>query len=815
MAKKVMEYNFLDIEAKWQKNWEDNCLFSPEENSKKPKYYILEMFPYPSGKIHMGHVRNYAIGDVAARFKRSQGYNVLHPMGWDAFGMPAENAAIKNKIHPKEWTYKNIRAMKDQLKQMGLSYDWSREIKTCDKEYFVHEQRFFLELYNSGLAYKKESFVNWDPVDKTVLANEQVIDGKGWRSGATVEQKKLSQWFLKITDFAEQLLLGLDDLKFWPKKVLSMQENWIGKSVGATIKFKIIGSKQFIEVFTTRPDTIYGASFIGLSADHSISTNLAKQNKVVSEFIKLCKQAGTTNVDLEKAEKIGIDTGIMVEHPFTKEKVPVYIANFILMNYGTGAIFGCPAHDQRDFEFAKKYSLKIKQVVSANEKESELLEAMIEKGRMINSEFLNGLEIEEAKLKVIEKLKIKNLAESSVKYKLRDWGVSRQRYWGTPIPILYSEEGKAIPVKDIDLPVELPKEVDFNQAGNPLESHPTWKHVKNQKELMLRETDTFDTFFESSWYFARFCSPKSDEMIDKNYNKWMPVDLYIGGIEHAILHLLYSRFFTHALKKLGKSNITEPFKKLVTQGMVLKDGAKMSKSLGNTVDPEEIINKYGADSVRIFILFSAPVEKDLEWNDKGIEGASRFLKRMWKIIYENLNTINPSFDDNVDSISEQEKSFLIKIHKTTEKITKDIENLQFNTCIAALMELLNFAYRFIEKNTNDRLFGFFIYQFLQLSNPFMPHIANELWQLSKLNKNNINLIWPEYDINIIKKDQVIIAVQINGKTRGSIPLMFEEEGEEELSVRISKSKEMSKFIDTKKIVKRIYIKNRLINLIIK
>ncbi len=810
-----MEYNFLDIEAKWQKNWEDNCLFSPEENSKKPKYYILEMFPYPSGKIHMGHVRNYAIGDVAARFKRSQGYNVLHPMGWDAFGMPAENAAIKNKIHPKEWTYKNIRAMKGQLKQMGLSYDWSREIKTCDKEYFVHEQRFFLELYNSGLAYKKESFVNWDPVDKTVLANEQVIDGKGWRSGATVEQKKLSQWFLKITDFAEQLLLGLDDLKFWPKKVLSMQENWIGKSVGATIKFKIIGSKQFIEVFTTRPDTIYGASFIGLSADHSISTNLAKQNKEVSEFIKLCKQAGTTNVDLEKAEKIGIDTGIMVEHPFTKEKVPVYIANFILMNYGTGAIFGCPAHDQRDFEFAKKYSLKIKQVVSANEKESELLEAMIEKGRMINSEFLNGLEIEEAKLKVIEKLKIKNLAESSVKYKLRDWGVSRQRYWGTPIPILYSEEGKAIPVKDIDLPVELPKEVDFNQAGNPLESHPTWKHVKNQKELMLRETDTFDTFFESSWYFARFCSPKSDEMIDKNYNKWMPVDLYIGGVEHAILHLLYSRFFTHALKKLGKSNIGEPFKKLVTQGMVLKDGAKMSKSLGNTVDPEEIINKYGADSVRIFILFSAPVEKDLEWNDKGIEGASRFLKRMWKIIYENLNTINPSFDDNVDSISEQEKSFLIKIHKTTEKITKDIENLQFNTCIAALMELLNFAYKFIEKNTNDRLFGFFIYQFLQLSNPFMPHIANELWQLSKLNKNNINLIWPEYDINIIKKDQVIIAVQINGKTRGSIPLMFEEEGEEELSVRISKSKEMSKFIDTKKIVKRIYIKNRLINLIIK
>ena len=810
-----MEYNFLDIEKKWQKNWEDSSIFCPDENSKKPKYYILEMFPYPSGKIHMGHVRNYAIGDVSARFKRSQGFNVLHPMGWDAFGMPAENAAIKNNIHPKEWTYENIEAMKVQLKQMGLSYDWTREIKTCDKEYFVHEQKFFLELYDAGLAYKKESFVNWDPVDQTVLANEQVIDGKGWRSGAIVEQKKLSQWFLKITDFAEDLLKGLEDLSLWPKKVLSMQENWIGKSIGATIKFKIIGSNELIEVFTTRPDTIYGASFIGLSADHVISVELAKNNKEISDFIKICKQAGTTNVDLEKAEKIGINTGIVIEHPFTKKRIPVYIANFVLINYGTGAIFGCPAHDQRDFDFAKKYNLTITQVVgSYPDSDEELKEAYTGDGVMINSDFLNGLHIESAKLKVIEKLKDKNLAEPSVKYKLRDWGVSRQRYWGTPIPIYYSKDGDTIPVKDNELPVELPKEIDFTKNGNPLDSHPTWKHVKAKGggEVGMRETDTFDTFFESSWYFARFCSPQSEKMFDEQYKKWMPVDLYIGGVEHAILHLLYSRFFTHALNRLGKSHITEPFKKLVTQGMVLKDGAKMSKSLGNTVDPEEIIKKYGADSVRIFILFSAPVEKDLEWNDKGIEGASRFLKRMWKIIYENIESINSSFDEDINTISTEEKAFLIKIHKTTEKITKDIENLQFNTCIAALMELLNFAYKF--KENNNRLFGFFIYQFLQLANPFIPHVVNELWGLGKFNKNDINLIWPKYNQSIIEKDKVIIAVQINGKTRGSTPLLFEEESDEEISLRICKSKDFTKFLDGKIIVKKIYVKKRLINIII-
>ena len=810
-----MEYNFVNIEEKWQKAWEESGLFSPDENSSKPKYYILEMFPYPSGKIHMGHVRNYAIGDVSARYKRCKGFNVLHPMGWDAFGMPAENAAIKNKIHPREWTYKNIEIMKDQLKRMGLSYDWNREIKTCDKEYFVHEQKFFLELYEAGLAYKKESFVNWDPVDQTVLANEQVIDGKGWRSGALVEQKKLSQWFLKITDFAEELLDGLGNLNEWPNKVLSMQENWIGKSIGATIKFKIVGTESFIEVFTTRPDTIFGASFIGLSVDHNISTGLEKKDKNISEFIRLCKQAGTTNVDLEKAEKIGIDTNLKVEHPFTKKEIPVYIANFILINYGTGAIFGCPAHDQRDFEFAKKYNLEIKQVVSGND-DGILTEAHTGTGKMMSSDFLDGLDIESAKKEVVDKLKNIGQASYSIKYKLRDWGVSRQRYWGTPIPILYSNDGKTLPVENSDLPIELPVEINLNQTGNPLESHPSWKHVKNKEgHSLIRETDTFDTFFESSWYFARFCSPKSSEMIDSQFNKWMPVDLYIGGVEHAILHLLYSRFFTHALKRLGKTQIKEPFKKLVTQGMVLKDGAKMSKSLGNTVDPEDIIKKYGADSVRIFILFSAPVEKDLEWNDKGIEGASRFLKRMWKIIYENINQIEESFSEEFDNLSRNEKDFLIKIHKTTEKVSKDIENLQFNTCIAALMELLNSAYKFIEKNNNKKLFGFFTYQFLQLSNPFVPHITNELWQLSNLKETNINLQWPKYSHEIIEKDQVIIAVQINGKTRGSIPLISDLEDEDSLSSRITSLEVFTKFFEGKKIIKKIYVNKRLINLIIK
>ena len=812
-----MEYKHLEIERKWQKEWQDSGLFLANKNTNKKKYYILEMFPYPSGRIHMGHVRNYAIGDVIARFKRASGYNVLHPMGWDAFGMPAENAAIQNNVHPREWTYANIQTMKSQLKQMGLSYDWTREIQTCDKKYFVHEQKFFLDLYDSGLAYKKESYVNWDPVDKTVLANEQVIDGKGWRSGAPVEQKKLSQWFLKITDFAEDLNNGLKTLNNWPKKVLSMQENWIGKSSGALINFQLINSTETIEVFTTRPDTIFGASFIGLSPDHPISLQLAKKNSEVSDFIKLCKSMGSSTEELEKADKLGIDTSLKIIHPYTKKEIPVYVANFILMGYGTGAVFGCPAHDQRDFEFAKKYKLKIVQVVSKTKSNHKLKEAYTEDGLMINSEFLDGLSTQEAQIKIISDLKNKGLGKEAVKYKLRDWGISRQRYWGCPIPIMYLDDGTIVPVPEDDLPIELPDDIDWRQSGNPLDNHPTWKHTKcpHTGKPAIRETDTFDTFFESSWYFARFCSPNSETMFDDEYNKWMPVDQYIGGVEHAILHLLYSRFFVLSLNKLGKSKIKEPFDNLVTQGMVLNNGAKMSKSLGNTVDPEEIIERLGADTIRLFILFSAPVDKDLEWSNQGIEGSNRFIKRIWSFVSKNIALTTNEFSKDFSALNEEERGLLIKIHKTTKKVTHDINNMQFNTAIASLMELLNSGYKFLEENENDNLVGFFLFQFLQLTNPFIPHISNELWSLTRYKEENINLIWATWDEEIINKDEIKIIIQINGKTRGTLSYASNINEEATIINDVKNNKKLFKYLENKKITRTVYIENRLLNFIVK
>ena len=812
-----MKYNHLAIEKKWQNEWDKSELFLADKNKKNKKYYILEMFPYPSGRIHMGHVRNYTIGDVIARYKTANNYNVLHPMGWDAFGMPAENAAIQNNVHPRKWTYSNIETMKSQLKQMGLSYDWSREIKTCDKEYFVHEQRFFLELYQAGLAYKKEAYVNWDPVDRTVLANEQVIEGKGWRSGALVEQKKLSQWFLKITDFADDLNEGLKELTNWPKKVVSMQENWIGKSTGALINFDVSGSTSRIEVFTTRPDTIFGASFIGLSPDHPISSKLAKENSDIDSFIKTCKKSGSSIVEIEKAEKLGIDTGLRAKHPYDKVDLPVYIANFILMDYGTGAIFGCPAHDQRDFEFAKKYNLEITQVVAGEDSVAELKEAYTGDGKIVNSDFLDGLSIKDAQKKVLTDLEKKGYGKETVKYKLRDWGVSRQRYWGCPIPIMYLEDGTAVPVPEKDLPVELPEDIDWEQPGNPLDNHPTWKHTKcpNTGKPAVRETDTFDTFFESSWYFARFCSPKSNSIIDKGFSKWMPVDKYIGGIEHAILHLLYSRFFMHCFYKLGKSEIKEPFDNLITQGMVLNDGAKMSKSLGNTVDPEDIIEQFGADTIRLFILFSAPVDKDLEWSDKGIEGSNRFIKRIWNFVNENIALANTTYNEPIESLNSEEKSLLIKIHKTIKKVTNDIESMQFNTAIASLMELLNAGYKFLEKNKNDSLIGFFVSQFLLVSNPFVPHISNELWSLSKENQKNINLLWPTWDESIINQDEIQIVIQINGKTRGTLSYSAEGIKEKKILEDVNKNPKLYKYLEKEKIIKTVYVENRLLNLIIK
>ena len=813
-----MNYIPSEIEPKWQKEWEKSKAFKSEINPTNKKFYVLEMFPYPSGKIHMGHVRNYVIGDVVARFKRCQGFNVLHPMGWDAFGMPAENAAIKNNVHPREWTYKNIETMKVQLQELGLSYDWEREIVTCDKEYFIHEQKFFLDLLKNDFAYKKESFVNWDPIDNTVLANEQVIDGKGWRSGAPVEQKKLSQWFLRITSFANDLVSELKNLKGWPQRVLSMQENWIGKSLGAEIKF-YTKDKIEIDVFTTRPDTIFGASFIGLSPEHPISQKLSKKDEKISEFIKLCKQTSTTTEALEKAEKVGMYTGLKVLHPFTDEELPVYIANFILMDYGTGAIFGCPAHDQRDFEFAKKYDLNIRQVVSKNGIEDNLDEAYVEDGKLINSQFLDGLSVDEAKLKVIKKLEHDKIAKSSVKFKLRDWGVSRQRYWGCPIPIIYLEDGTMVPLPESSLPVELPEDIDLSKPGNPLENHPTWKHTEcpYTGKPAIRETDTFDTFFESSWYFARFTSPKSKNIFEKkNFKAWMQVDQYVGGIEHAILHLLYSRFFFHAMKKMGYCEINEPFKNLLTQGMVLKDGAKMSKSLGNTVDPSETIKIYGADTVRLFVLFSAPVEKDLEWSDDGIDGSSRFIKRIWKIIDENIEHVEKYYDKSFEKISDIEKEFLIKIHKTIEKVTNDIERIQFNTAIASMMELLNLAYKYKDSQNIDRkLIGFFVYTFMILLNPFMPHIAQELWSRSKFKNEKLDKIWILADSKIINKDITKIAIQINGKTRGVIEFNNKEITEDDIIKKIKDVDSIYKYIENEKITKTIYIKDKILNLIIK
>ena len=674
-----------------------------------------------------------------------------------------------------------------------------------------------MDLYNAGLAYKKESYVNWDPVDKTVLANEQVIDGKGWRSGAPVEQKKLSQWFLKITDFAEDLNNGLRALSNWPKKVLSMQENWIGKSSGALVNFQLINSAETIEVFTTRPDTIFGAAFIGLSPDHPISSQLAKKNSEVSDFIELCKSIGSSTEELEKADKLGMDTLLRVVHPYTEKEIPVYIANFILMGYGTGAVFGCPAHDQRDFEFAKKYKLEIVQVVSKTKSGHKLKEAYTEDGLMINSEFLDGLSTQEAQIKIISDLKNKGTGREAIKYKLRDWGISRQRYWGCPIPIMYLDDGTIVPVPEDDLPIELPDDIDWKQSGNPLDNHPTWKYTRcpHTGKPAVRETDTFDTFFESSWYFARFCSPNSETMFDDEYNEWMPVDQYIGGVEHAILHLLYSRFFVHSLNKLGKSKIKEPFDRLVTQGMVLNNGAKMSKSLGNTVDPEEIIERLGADTIRLFILFSAPVDKDLEWSDQGIEGSNRFIKRVWNFISNNIALATNEFSKDFSTLNGKEKNLLIKIHKTTKKVTHDINNMQFNTAIASLMELLNSGYKFLEKNKNDNLVGFFLFQFLQLINPFIPHVSNELWSLTKYKEENINLIWPTWDDEIINKDEIKIIIQINGKTRGSLNYSSDINEESVIVDDVKKDKSLFKYLKDKKTTRTIYIKNKLLNFIVK
>ncbi|MBL4692200.1 MAG: leucine--tRNA ligase, partial [Magnetovibrio sp.] len=724
-------YNFKAAEAKWQKSWEDTGTFKAVEDETREKYYVLEMFPYPSGRIHMGHVRNYTLGDVVARFKRAQGFNVLHPMGWDAFGLPAENAAKLNNTHPAEWTYQNIASMKAQLKTMGLSYDWDREIATCHSDYYQHEQKMFLKFLEQGLAYRKESWVNWDPVEHTVLANEQVIDGCGWRSGAPVEKKKLSQWFLKITKYADDLLQELKGLERWPEKVRTMQDNWIGRSEGAKVFFKFSHNDEKLEIYTTRPDTLFGASFMAIAANHPIALDLARSNADLAEFIAKCNALGTSQAAIESAEKEGFDTGLKVNHPFIDGvQLPVYVANFVLMEYGTGAIFACPAHDQRDLDFARKYKLPVigvvaPQDVAGTDQEEAWLEALASTateafsgdGIAVRSDFLNGLAMKEAKSAAIAKLQAQGDGEGTVQYRLRDWGISRQRYWGCPIPIVHCETCGPVPVAEDQLPITLPEDVDLDVSGNPLDLHPTWKNIDCPKcsRPAQRETDTFDTFFESSWYFARYTDPQSSEGFDAaKADYWLPVDQYIGGVEHAVLHLLYSRFFTRALKDCGYLNVKEPFAGLMTQGMIChetytsadgqwltpseaeaQDGVsigrseKMSKSKKNVVDPERIIGTYGADTARLFMLSDSPPDRDLDWTDSGVEGAWRYVGRVWRLIDGFKSDLAEIGTDQPKSIHGKDLEIRSLVHKTAAAVTHDLENFHFNKAVARIRELTN------------------------------------------------------------------------------------------------------------------------------
>ena len=841
-------YNFKLIESKWQEYWVKNNFFKTKLDKNKKKFYCLEMFPYPSGKIHMGHVRNYTIGDVLSRFKSLKGFNVLHPMGWDSFGMPAENAAKENNLDPKVWTENNISTMKKQLKQLGLSIDWDREISTCSEEYYTHQQKFFIDMFNKGLVYKKENYVNWDPIDETVLANEQVIDGKGWRSGAVVERKKLSQWFFNISKFSDDLQNELDNLDQWPNKVKVMQQNWIGKSFGCEIDFEIIGRPEVskIKCFTTRPDTLFGFSFLALSVDHPLSKFYQNDSEFL-EFKENCSKSGTTEESIANAEKIGFKTNLLAINPLNKEKkVPVYFANFVLMDYGFGAVFGCPAHDQRDFDFAKKYNLEIKTVVKPTNEEDGFEvteEAFTGSGKIINSEFLNGLQApDESILETIKILENKKLGKKKINFRLKDWGVSRQRYWGCPIPILYDEKGSYKPVPEGDLPVKLPQNINLNTKGNPLSSVEEWKKVKIDGKIYLRETDTLDTFVDSSWYFLRFCSPNNREQaFDKEeINYWMPVDQYIGGVEHAILHLLYSRFFMRAIGYENKNfSLKEPFKGLFTQGMVChhtykdesnnwrspeevetKDGKNyflksnnsekvmvgpsesMSKSKKNTIDPEKIINLYGADAVRLFILSDSPPEKDVQWSDQGMLSSFKFVQKLFT-----LNEKIKSIKNNDKTKPSLELSKFINQYLL--KIEKNLSNFSYNVIIANIHEAYAFLYQLSKKELNYENLTEDYIKFLVSISPVVPHLSSEC-----LNQLNINKYeWPEINEEFLIEENVSVVVQFNGKKRGIIDIK-KDSPEEDLVKEIFESKTFDKYLKNNTIKKQIYVRNRLINFLI-
>ena len=848
----MTKYNPSKIEKKWQNFWEDNKTFVSKIDKNLKKYYVLEMFPYPSGDIHMGHVRNYTLGDLVARYKKAKGYNVLHPMGWDSFGLPAENAAISNNVHPKSWTEKNIKNMKTQLKRMGLSYDWSKEISTCDSEYYKHEQKIFIEFYKKGLAYQKETIVNWDPVEQTVLANEQVIDGKGWRSDAIVEKKKMKGWFLKITDFAEELLEDINSLKDWPEKVKLMQKNWIGKSFGAYVDFHIKEIDDKITVFSTRPDTLFGASFIALSPDHKLVDELKKNYPYLNTELKKLNLKNTNEQNIDKIEKIGIKIPLKASHPFLKNKlIPIFIANFVLIDYGTGAVFGCPAHDQRDFDFAKKYDLDIIEVVSQEKKQAKeiiLEKAYTDDGYLINSDFLNGRTVDEAKEASIKKLEKLGLGSRTINYRLKDWGVSRQRYWGCPIPIIYCKNCGIQTVPEKDLPVKLPEKIDLQKSGNPLLNQSDWINVKCPKCLKnaKRETDTFDTFFESSWYFARFTDPNFNDAINKNNaDYWLPVDQYIGGIEHAVLHLLYSRFFIKAMNKLDLINLNEPFKSLQTQGMVChqtyknssnewifpkdvkkindkffsidkKDEVsagrieKMSKSKKNVIDPNTIVDTFGSDTARFFILSDSPPQRDMEWTDEGVEGASRFLNKVWQLINDGDYKDVPY--QKIKHNNENDFNIFLCTYKTIKNVTEAIDDFHFNIAIANIRTLFNEITSYKIQTNNKIILKFCISNFLIILNPICPHICEEAWEILGNKQFISDAPWPKVDLEYLYDNYIILPIQINGKRRAEIKIS-KSLNSKEVENLVLKHQNIVKFL-TETPKKIIYIPNKIINIVI-
>ena len=870
-------YNARDAEPRWQKVWEERGIFATKNDDPRPKYYVLEMFPYPSGRIHMGHVRNYTMGDVVARYKRAAGFNVLHPMGWDAFGMPAENAAMANKVHPKTWTYENIATMKKQLKSMGLSLDWAREIATCDPSYYKHQQRMFLDFLKAGLVERKQSKVNWDPVDQTVLANEQVIDGRGWRSGAEVEQRELTQWFFKISDYSQELLDAIDTLDRWPDKVRLMQRNWIGRSEGLLIRFALDpktapNGESELEIFTTRQDTLFGAKFMALSPDHPLARAAAAKNPKLAAFIAECKKHGTAQEVIEKAEKLGFDTGIKAVHPFDLNwTLPVYVANFILMDYGTGAIFGCPAHDQRDLDFVNKYGLGNVPVVCPEGQDPKTFvitdTAYDGDGRMINSRFLDGMSIPEAKEEVAKRLESETrgnqpVAQRQVNFRLRDWGISRQRYWGCPIPIIHCEACGVVPVPVKDLPVTLPEDIEFDRPGNPLDRHPTWKHVACPQcgKAARRETDTMDTFVDSSWYFARFTDPwiENAPTDRKAVDSWLPVDQYIGGIEHAILHLLYSRFFTRAMKKTGHSGLDEPFAGLFTQGMVVHEtyrtadgnfvtpaevkiegtgdqrraaliatGApveigsieKMSKSKRNTVDPDDIIETYGADTARWFMLSDSPPERDVIWTEERVQGASRFVQRLWRLINECNEVAKSAPADRPAEFGDAALKLRKAAHGALSKVSSEIEKLHFNVCLAHIREFANALGDAIETVAEGKASPDLAWAvreaadiLVPLFHPMMPHLAEECWAVLGHTTLIAQTAWPQVEAALLIEDTITLPVQVNGKKRADVTIA-RDAANSDIEAAVLTLDAVKKALDGKAPKKVIVVPQRIVNVV--